>query len=80
MPPSVRTVEVGPRDGLQNISRLGLYGAGLKTIELTSIVSPKAVPQLKDCQDVLKSPPIRALLGDESNRLLVLVPNTKSLK
>lgn len=53
--PSVRIVEVGALDGLQNIKQhlptetkveviQKLYDAGLRTIELTSVVSPKAVP------------------------------------
>src|SRR5689334_10859619 len=55
----VRIYEVGPRDGLQNESaaiplatkvefiRL-LAAAGLREIEATSFVSPKAIPQLAD--------------------------------
>lgn len=88
MDESVRIVEVGPRDGLQNISRhvptktkiqliQRLHAAGLENIELTSLVSPKAVPQLKDGQDVLKSPSVQSLLGDKSSRLPILVPNTR---
>lgn len=84
----VRIVEVGARDGLQNISQQvptdvkiellrRLYDAGLETIEVTSIVSPKAVPQLQDCRAVLSSSPVQALLGDASLRLPVLVPNRK---
>ena len=59
----VRIVEVGPRDGLQNektqvptaakielIDRLS--ATGLRTIEATSFVSPKWVPQLADAADV----------------------------
>jgi hydroxymethylglutaryl-CoA lyase len=59
LPTTVRLVEVGPRDGLQNepklvdtatkaelIARLGQ--AGLKAIEATSFVSAKAVPQMAD--------------------------------
>jgi hydroxymethylglutaryl-CoA lyase len=59
----VRIVEVGPRDGLQNekamlpaavkielINRLS--ATGLRTIEATSFVSPKWVPQLADAADV----------------------------
>jgi hypothetical protein len=65
LPSSVRIVEVGPRDGLQNepgviatdvkvelINRLA--EAGLPVIESTSFVSPKWVPQLADAADVLK--------------------------
>jgi isopropylmalate/homocitrate/citramalate synthase len=59
-------VEVGPRDGLQNeksvvptdtkidfINRLS--ETGLSTIEVTSFVSPKWIPQLADNQDVFKN-------------------------
>ncbi|GGD41104.1 hydroxymethylglutaryl-CoA lyase [Pseudoxanthomonas indica] len=59
----VRMVEVGPRDGLQNekapiatadkialIDRLSQ--TGLRTIEATSFVSPKWVPQLADAAEV----------------------------
>jgi Isopropylmalate/homocitrate/citramalate synthases len=59
----VRIVEVGPRDGLQNekthvatadkielIDRLS--ATGLKTIEATSFVSPRWVPQLADAAEV----------------------------
>lgn len=54
---SVRIVEVGPRDGLQNESKIvpaavkielinRLSRTGLKTIEATSFVSAKWVPQV----------------------------------
>ncbi|KAM5370952.1 hypothetical protein ACJZ2D_008265 [Fusarium nematophilum] len=87
----VRIVEVGPRDGLQNISQQvptdvkidliqRLHKTGLNTIEVTSVVSPKAVPQLRDCRQVLKSKPVRALLQDASLRLPVLVPNRKGIE
>ncbi|MFC0154399.1 hydroxymethylglutaryl-CoA lyase [Xanthomonas dyei] len=59
----VRIVEVGPRDGLQNeaqpvatadkialIDRLS--ATGLRTIEATSFVSPRWVPQLADAAEV----------------------------
>ncbi|PJK08469.1 hydroxymethylglutaryl-CoA lyase [Lysobacteraceae bacterium NML08-0793] len=62
-PNHVRIVEVGPRDGLQNektfiatadkielINRLSQ--TGLKTIEATSFVSPKWVPQMADAAEV----------------------------
>ena len=61
--PAVRIVEVGPRDGLQNEKALvatadkielvnRLSATGLRTIEATSFVSPKWVPQLADAADV----------------------------
>lgn len=90
---AVRIVEVGPRDGLQNVLRsipiavkLGLIEklqqAGLRSIELTSVVNPKTVPQLRDCLQILSSPLVKGLLQkqDPQLRLPVLVPNTKGLK
>lgn len=89
-PPAVRIVEVGPRDGLQNIrdaiptaTKLELIRrleqTGLNTIELTSVVSPKAIPQLADCREVLGNPGIKQLLNESRLRLPVLVPNIKGL-
>ena len=60
---SVRIVEVGPRDGLQNEKTLvataekialidRLTACGLQSIEATSFVSPKWVPQLADAAEV----------------------------
>ncbi len=62
-PAQVRIVEVGPRDGLQNEKNLiatadkielinRLSGTGLRSVEATSFVSPKWVPQLADAADV----------------------------
>jgi len=63
MPARVRIVEVGPRDGLQNEKTLvstadkialidRLSATGLQSIEATSFVSPKWVPQLADAAEV----------------------------
>ena len=60
----VRIVEVGPRDGLQNESAMvatadkielvdRLSATGLRSIEATSFVSPKWVPQLADAAEVM---------------------------
>ncbi len=78
---SVRIVEVGPRDGLQNektnvatadkielIDRLS--ATGLQSIEATSFVSPKWVPQLADAADVLAG-----IHRRPGVRYPVLVPN-----
>jgi hydroxymethylglutaryl-CoA lyase len=65
MSDKVRIVEVGPRDGLQNektpVSVAGriafieaLVGAGLHTVEVGAFVSPKAIPQMVDSDQVLK--------------------------
>ncbi|GAA3125627.1 hydroxymethylglutaryl-CoA lyase [Streptomyces rameus] len=84
LPARVRIHEVGARDGLQNeksavptqikaefIRRLA--GAGLTTIEATSFVHPKWVPQLADAEDLF--PLVRDLGVD----LPVLVPNQRGL-
>jgi hydroxymethylglutaryl-CoA lyase len=81
----VRIYEVGPRDGLQNeavaipletkrafIERL--VAAGLREIEATSFVSPKAIPQLADADALLPSLP-RA----PGVRYPVLVPNDRGM-
>jgi hydroxymethylglutaryl-CoA lyase len=63
-PHTVKVVEVGPRDGLQNESRPvptdvkielinQLSAAGFANIEATSFVSPKWVPQMADAADVM---------------------------
>ncbi len=85
LPARVRIHEVGARDGLQNekgavptevkadfIRRLA--EAGLTTIEATSFVHPKWVPQLADAEELF--PRVRDLPGIE---LPVLVPNRRGL-
>lgn len=88
--PAVRIVEVGPRDGLQNVKALiptstklelidRLRSTGLNTIEITSVVSPKAIPQLADCRQVLGNELIKTMMRDRDLRLPVLIPNVKGL-
>ncbi len=65
MSETVRIVEVGPRDGLQNektpvsvADRIAfieaLISAGLHTIEVGAFVSPKAIPQMVGSDEVLR--------------------------
>ncbi len=86
LPKSVKIVEVGPRDGLQNekgvipaadkIRFIDLLSdTGLKTIEATSFVSPKWVPQLADAEEVYKG--IQKRTGVSYP---VLVPNEKGME
>ena len=81
----VRIYEVGPRDGLQNESTAisletkrglieRLVAAGLREIEATSFVSPKAIPQLADADALLPSLPAAAGV-----RYPVLVPNERGV-
>lgn len=82
MSDQVRIVEVGPRDGLQNEktpvsaeARIGfikaLVAAGLHTVEVGAFVSPKAIPQMVNSDQVLRG------LGGLSGEFHVLVPNEK---
>ena len=81
VPASVRIVEVGARDGLQNEKTIvptavkielidRLSDTGLRTIEATSFVSPKWVPQLADAAEVFS-----AILKRPGVSYPVLVPN-----
>ena len=81
LPNHVRIVEVGARDGLQNektlvsatdkIALIDLLSAtGLQTIETTSFVSPKWVPQLADAAEVYAG-----IAKKHGTRYPVLVPN-----
>lgn len=89
--PSVRIVEVGPRDGLQNIKKTvplpvklelieRLSKAGVKIMEPTSIVSPKAIPQLSDSQALLSTQSIKDLIATQGTKYPVLIPNLKGLE
>ncbi|MEU1037086.1 hydroxymethylglutaryl-CoA lyase [Streptomyces sp. NPDC005551] len=84
LPARVRIHEVGARDGLQNekatvptevkaefVRRLA--DAGLGTIEATSFVHPKWVPQLADAEQLFP------LVRDLPVALPVLVPNARGL-
>jgi hydroxymethylglutaryl-CoA lyase len=86
LPRSVRVVEVGPRDGLQNEKALVpteqkirfiqmLAGAGLPVVEATSFVSPRAIPQLSDASDVMKG-----ITRLATTAYPVLVPNVKGME
>jgi hydroxymethylglutaryl-CoA lyase len=79
----VRIVEVGPRDGLQNektpvsvAARIAfieaLVGAGLHTVEVGAFVSPRAIPQMVDSDQVLKG-----VDHHPDSEFHVLVPNEK---
>jgi hydroxymethylglutaryl-CoA lyase len=87
----VKIVEVGPRDGLQNIfqtvptnvkieliQRLAL--SGLSVIEATSFVSPKWIPQLADGREVMAGIKRLTESGDNQIQFPVLVPNARGLE
>ncbi|WP_342600814.1 hydroxymethylglutaryl-CoA lyase [Psychrobacillus sp. FSL H8-0483] len=84
LPNKVTIIEVGPRDGLQNeknevptevklafIEKLQL--AGVEEMELTSFVSPKWVPQMKDAQEIVAN-------AKKVGRQFVLTPNEKGVE
>ncbi len=82
---NVKIVEVGPRDGLQNESKFiptelkakfikNLHLAGLKNIEVTSFVSPRAVPQMSDADKVCSSIDLKKFNAS------VLIPNLKGME
>jgi len=86
LPKSVKLVEVGPRDGLQNepvavpaavkiqlIDRLS--GAGFQTIEAGAFVSAKSVPQMADTAEIMAK--ISRAPGVSYS---VLVPNLKGFE
>ncbi len=86
LPPRVRMVEVGPRDGLQNepvilpaavkialIDRLS--AAGLPVVEATSFVSPKWVPQMADAAEVMAG-----ISRRPGTSYPVLVPNLRGFE
>ncbi len=85
-PTSVRIVEVGPRDGLQNekvtipteqkIQFINtLSDAGLPVVEATSFVSPRAIPQLSDASVVMAG-----ITRHPGVEYPVLVPNLKGME
>lgn len=86
LPDRVRIWEVGPRDGLQNEAETlpaavkvelieRLVDAGLHTVESTSFVSPRWVPQLGDAEEVFAQ-----LEQRDGVRYPVLVPNQAGLE
>ena len=88
-PEKIEIVEVGPRDGLQNLKDWvptelkiklieNLVAAGVRTMEITSFVHPKAIPQMKDAEIVTKS--IITTFADKDIRMFALVPNLVGAK
>lgn len=83
LPAAVHITEVGPRDGLQSepvfiptdrkIALIqSMVDAGVKRFEVSSFVSPRAVPQLRDAAEV-----IAPFAGRDDLVLTALVPNMK---
>ena len=85
-PKTVKIVEVSPRDGLQNekthvpaavkIQLINMLSqTGLRVVEATSFVSPKAIPQLADGAEVLQG-----ITYENGVSYPVLVPNQKGME
>jgi hydroxymethylglutaryl-CoA lyase len=79
----VKIVEVGPRDGLQNIDFFvptnkkikiikKLAACGIKEMQIGSFVAPQAIPQFRDIQEV-----VRGVLPLRDVVLSALVPNIR---
>lgn len=80
----IRIIDVGPRDGFQNVKTFidtetklliieGLYQAGIRAMEVTSFVSPRAIPQMADAARVAE-----AVIGRYGDlRAIALIPNLK---
>lgn len=86
VPPEIRIVEVGPRDGLQNEARVidaaqrialvdALAATGLSTVEVGSFVSPRWVPQMANSDAVL-----RGITRRPGVCYPALVPNMKGME
>jgi len=82
-PQSVSVVEVGPRDGFQmevnfipTETKIELINAlirtGIQRIEVTSFISPKAIPQMRDAAEV-----VAGLDHPQDVRIEALVPNPR---
>ena len=81
----IQVIEVGPRDGFQSVKCAqitteqklkvidDLVSAGVKHLEYTSFVSPKAIPQLADAKDVTEV----VLKKYPDVDLFALVPNLR---
>jgi hydroxymethylglutaryl-CoA lyase len=83
LPNQVLISEVGPRDGLQSVSRTmatadklrwitALYDAGLREIEVCSFVPAKHLPQMADAAEVVKH-----ALSLPGLTVMALVPNRR---
>lgn len=84
MKTKINIVEVGPRDGFQNIAEYipaeeklkiidGLVSAGIKSMQVTSFVSPKAIPQMKDSREVAEA----CIAKYPALDIFALVPNAR---
>lgn len=85
----IKIIEVGPRDGFQSVKEFiptelkkeiidDLVDANLQKIQITSFVSPKAIPQLKDSKEITKY--VLNKYKDRDVEFFALVPNLRGAK
>lgn len=85
LPSKVKLREVAPRDGFQSLQNFistehklqiikAVAQAGVKDIEATSFVSPKAIPQMRDAAEVMKYVPRSVCFYS------AMVPNLKGVQ
>lgn len=83
----INILEVGPRDGFQNLKEFvdtdkklkiidGLIDSGIKELEIGSFVSPKAIPQMKDAKEIATY----CVKNYPDVKLYALVPNLYGAK
>lgn len=84
LPKKINILEVGPRDGLQNLENWvptdikikliqKLVSSGISAIEINSFVHPKAIPQMKDANIVAKA--VVDEFSGRGLRIISLAPN-----
>ncbi|SMC93249.1 hydroxymethylglutaryl-CoA lyase [Sporomusa malonica] len=84
LPEQVKIVEVGPRDGFQNIKQYiatetklsiieTMVAAGVTSMEVTSFVHPKAIPQMADAAQVAET--VASKYQNTAFKPIALVPN-----
>ena len=82
----VAIIEVGPRDGLQNVAAFvetaqkvslirHLAASGLKEIQAGAFVSPRAIPQFRDMKEV-----VAGIIALPEVSFSVLVPNLQGAR
>ena len=78
----INVFECGPRDGWQNLKQIltteqklryidGLFACGISSMEITSFVSPRAIPQMADATELAS----RCAEKYPGKELFALVPN-----
>lgn len=83
----VTVMECGPRDGWQNLKQMltleqkyavidGLVDCGIREIEVTSFVSPKAIPQMADAAEVAE----RCIKKYPNVKFYALAPNFRGVE